>query len=1310
MAITQNTFTGDGSTTNYSFTFEYIKQADVKASLDGTVTTAFTLANATTLSFNTAPASGVAIRIFRDTAIDNLKATFSPGSAIKAEDLNDNFTQNNFAVQEADFDVATANTTANTAKTTADTAISTANTASTNASNAVTTANTASTNASAAVSTANTASTNASNAVTTANSAATDAATAVTTANSATTTANSAVTTANTATTTANSAVTTANAASTDAATAVSTANTASTNASNAVSTANSANTTAGNAVTTANAASTTANSAATDAATAISTANTASTNASNAVTTANSAASDATSAVSTANTASTNASNAVTTANTASTTATTALNNSRESDGSGGFTSAISKANTAISTANAASSAVSNAVLFDLITNVSSIPGSPSNNDYIEIGNSTGIESFTPLSGLPSGFTGAAGLTVRLRYDSSATSWVFMNYFANDSETRYVAIGNPNPVYYANQAAFPSATTYHGGIAHSHADGAMYYAHGGNWIKMAKADSPTFTGDVTVGPINISSSTGYGAQVDMAANAATLKAQCQQTASQYTLLYEAYQGTNRKFYVDARGASYFAGNVAIGLTNAQTGLHISDGSSLAAPQNTGAGRLTVQNSSSADIQLMSANTGYNHIFFGDQDDANVGVINYVHNSGTNAMTFATNASERLRIDSSGNVLVGKTASSGLTAGCEFRPAGMGLFTRASGNPVQVRRLTNDGDLVEFYQDSSLIGSIGVSGSSLTVGMAGPEKLRIDSSGRVGIGTNSPGRNLVVNGGSSEGVLQITNNTSGTGAANGLEILCFTSGEVQFLNRENADMRFDTNNTERLRIDNSGNVGIGTSSPASILHVNPSADCYVTLQPGSTDGNAGINIRNSAGTQKGYVMYDTDDNYLRFGTNNTERVRINSSGNVGIGTTSPGTKLHVNGTVTTGDISVADNSFIRVRATNDNGSTAIQLGHDGNAKFDGNVGIGGATTGSYDASANNLVVGSASGDEGITIAAGTSSSSGINFADGTSGSAAYMGRILYQHSANALTLHTNGGLERMRIDSSGKVGINISNPGSYNGSGNTLVVGDTTTNAGMTIVSNSANNGHIFFADGTGSDSYRGIIKYEHGNDAMAFNTAETERLRLGSAGQIGLGGANYGTSGQVLTSNGSSSAPTWQDAGGGAWNLIATVTASNSATADVTGTSSTYSKYCIIARGVYNQSSTGYVNARMIDNGTEISSTDYYNAWNVRTHSGTSYGAQSGANENHFKVARCGDISREYSDIYLYFNNPLSSQGSVQMNIVQGHSYSWDGSNAWSIGFNSALYQTNMTSLDGIRFYSASGNLNGTFQLYGIS
>jgi hypothetical protein len=100
MALTSNTFTGDGSTTNYSFTFEYLEQDEVKVTIDGTATTEFTFATATTLSFAAAPADGAKIRIYRDTDIETLKATFFPGSAIKAEDLNNNFIQNNFAVQE----------------------------------------------------------------------------------------------------------------------------------------------------------------------------------------------------------------------------------------------------------------------------------------------------------------------------------------------------------------------------------------------------------------------------------------------------------------------------------------------------------------------------------------------------------------------------------------------------------------------------------------------------------------------------------------------------------------------------------------------------------------------------------------------------------------------------------------------------------------------------------------------------------------------------------------------------------------------------------------------------------------------------------------------------------------------------------------------------------------------------------------------------------------------------------------------------------------------------------------------------------
>jgi len=100
MAVTQDSYTGNGSRTSYPFTFPYLKASDIKASIDAVDTTAFTLSNATTLQFNTAPANGAKIKIFRETGIDSLSATFYAGSAIKSEDLNDNFTQNLYVTQE----------------------------------------------------------------------------------------------------------------------------------------------------------------------------------------------------------------------------------------------------------------------------------------------------------------------------------------------------------------------------------------------------------------------------------------------------------------------------------------------------------------------------------------------------------------------------------------------------------------------------------------------------------------------------------------------------------------------------------------------------------------------------------------------------------------------------------------------------------------------------------------------------------------------------------------------------------------------------------------------------------------------------------------------------------------------------------------------------------------------------------------------------------------------------------------------------------------------------------------------------------
>jgi len=104
MAVTSDSYTGNGSTTTYSFTFPYLKQADVKVKVNGTTqnTTTYSLPTATTLQFNTAPANGAAILIFRDTDNTTRAANFYSGSAIKATDLNENFDQILYTAQEVD--------------------------------------------------------------------------------------------------------------------------------------------------------------------------------------------------------------------------------------------------------------------------------------------------------------------------------------------------------------------------------------------------------------------------------------------------------------------------------------------------------------------------------------------------------------------------------------------------------------------------------------------------------------------------------------------------------------------------------------------------------------------------------------------------------------------------------------------------------------------------------------------------------------------------------------------------------------------------------------------------------------------------------------------------------------------------------------------------------------------------------------------------------------------------------------------------------------------------------------------------------
>ena len=137
------------------------------------------------------------------------------------------------------------------------------------------------------------------------------------------------------------------------------------------------------------------------------------------------------------------------------------------------------------------------------------------------------------------------------------------------------------------------------------------------------------------------------------------------------------------------------SGNVGIGVSDPDSKLEVQSSAS-------GLNSVHLSNTSS---------TGYGAKFIGGGNTSTRYIADFRDYSGAS----------KVRLDGGGNVLVGKTASTGATAGCELRENGMGLFTRSSANPMQVRRLTDDGDLVDFYKDTSKVGIFGTLSSSLFV-------------------------------------------------------------------------------------------------------------------------------------------------------------------------------------------------------------------------------------------------------------------------------------------------------------------------------------------------------------------------------------------------------------------------------------------------------------------------------------------------------------------------------------------------------------------------------------------------------------
>ena len=353
----------------------------------------------------------------------------------------------------------------------------------------------------------------------------------------------------------------------------------------------------------------------------------------------------------------------------------------------------------------------------------------------------------------------------------------------------------------------------------------------------------------------------------------------------------------------------------------------------------------------------------------------------YINVNADGGLVFSNSGTETtLILDDTNNILVGKTTSSGLNAGCEFRPAGMGLFTRSGANPLQVRRLTDDGDLIEFYQDAGLIGSVRVDGTSLAVGMAGATKLKISSTGKVGIGNVDPANALHIKNDSpvirleSSASSYVGRNTIGQ-FQNVLYIECDNDNAIS-----NSATVFNVDGGEELRINSDGQlIHGGVSNPAGYDLVTGGSG-YRSILLGSTTGATAAIIIDGAENGDG-----SGSDYASIEHNTNGEMRYKNRQNSGSGGAG-----HVFYTTN------ADTERLRIDS-------------------DGRLIAGGADTTLAHANADDLIIGNTSSGKrtGITLVCADNQDAGLYFSDGTSANNANIqGQIVYNHNDTTLKFYT----------------------------------------------------------------------------------------------------------------------------------------------------------------------------------------------------------------------------------------------------------------------------------------------------------